>query len=56
MAMIFQEPMSSLNPCFTVGFQIREMLKQHGPSIGPGGSAGPSNSWVSSAFRSPSGG
>jgi ABC-type microcin C transport system duplicated ATPase subunit YejF len=21
-AMIFQEPMSSLNPCFTVGFQI----------------------------------
>ena len=22
MAMIFQEPMSSLNPCFTVGFQI----------------------------------
>ncbi len=29
MAMIFQEPMSSLNPCFTVGFQIREMLKAH---------------------------
>ncbi|MBM9593754.1 ABC transporter ATP-binding protein [Roseitranquillus sediminis] len=28
-AMIFQEPMSSLNPCFTVGFQIREALKQH---------------------------
>ncbi len=28
-AMIFQEPMSSLNPCFTVGFQIREMLKAH---------------------------
>jgi len=27
--MIFQEPMSSLNPCFTVGFQIREMLKAH---------------------------
>src|SRR6056297_3724133 len=23
-AMIFQEPMSSLNPCFTVGFQIKE--------------------------------
>jgi dipeptide transport system ATP-binding protein len=22
-AMIFQEPMSSLNPCFTVGFQIK---------------------------------
>jgi dipeptide transport system ATP-binding protein len=28
-AMIFQEPMSSLNPCFTVGFQIGESLKQH---------------------------
>jgi len=27
--MIFQEPMSSLNPCFTVGFQIGESLKQH---------------------------
>ena len=29
MAMIFQEPMSSLNPCFTVGFQIAEALKAH---------------------------
>ena len=28
-AMIFQEPMSSLNPCFTVGFQIREAMKTH---------------------------
>jgi dipeptide transport system ATP-binding protein len=28
-AMIFQEPMSSLNPCFTVGFQISESLKIH---------------------------
>lgn len=28
-AMIFQEPMSSLNPCFTVGFQIGEMFKRH---------------------------
>ncbi len=28
-AMIFQEPMSSLNPCFTVGFQIGEMLRLH---------------------------
>ena len=28
-AMIFQEPMSSLNPCFTVGFQVREALKAH---------------------------
>ncbi len=29
MAMIFQEPMASLNPCFTVGFQIEEVLKVH---------------------------
>jgi dipeptide transport system ATP-binding protein len=28
-AMIFQEPMSSLNPCFTVGFQIEEVLRVH---------------------------
>jgi dipeptide transport system ATP-binding protein len=28
-AMIFQEPMSSLNPCFTIGFQIEEMLAEH---------------------------
>ena len=27
--MIFQEPMSSLNPCFTVGAQIDEMLRAH---------------------------
>ena len=29
MAMIFQEPMTSLNPCFTVGFQIDEAIKVH---------------------------
>jgi dipeptide transport system ATP-binding protein len=29
MAMIFQEPMSSLNPCFTAGFQVKEALRQH---------------------------
>ncbi len=28
-AMIFQEPMTSLNPCFTVGFQITEALAAH---------------------------
>ena len=29
MAMIFQEPTTSLNPCFTVGFQITEAIKVH---------------------------
>jgi dipeptide transport system ATP-binding protein len=28
-AMIFQEPTTSLNPCFTVGFQIMETLRVH---------------------------
>jgi dipeptide transport system ATP-binding protein len=29
LAMIFQEPMTSLNPCYTVGFQITESLAEH---------------------------
>jgi peptide/nickel transport system ATP-binding protein len=28
-SMIFQEPMSSLNPVFTVGFQVGEVLRRH---------------------------
>ena len=28
-AMIFQEPTTSLNPCFTVGFQVEEVLRVH---------------------------
>jgi dipeptide transport system ATP-binding protein len=28
-AMIFQEPIASLNPCYTVGFQIEEVLRFH---------------------------
>ena len=27
--MIFQEPTTSLNPCFTIGFQIMETLRLH---------------------------
>ncbi len=29
LAMIFQEPMTSLNPCFQVGWQIKEALRFH---------------------------
>ncbi|EJF89248.1 ABC transporter ATP-binding protein [Bartonella tamiae] len=28
-SMIFQEPIASLNPCFTIGYQIEEVLKAH---------------------------
>ena len=28
-SMIFQEPIASLNPCFTVGFQMAEVLRTH---------------------------
>jgi dipeptide transport system ATP-binding protein len=31
MAMIFQDPTSSLNPCFTIGWQLVEALRQHSP-------------------------
>jgi dipeptide transport system ATP-binding protein len=29
MAMVFQEPMSSLNPCYPIGWQIAEALRAH---------------------------
>jgi peptide/nickel transport system ATP-binding protein len=31
LAMIFQEPMSSLNPVYTIGFQLMEAIGQHQP-------------------------
>ncbi|QVK18777.1 ABC transporter ATP-binding protein [Mycoplasmatota bacterium] len=32
-AMIFQEPMTSLNPVFTTGYQIDEVIKNHHPEL-----------------------
>jgi oligopeptide/dipeptide ABC transporter ATP-binding protein len=29
-AMIFQEPMTSLNPVFTIGMQVKEIIRHHG--------------------------
>ena len=34
MAMIFQEPMTSLNPAYTIGNQLEEMLKRHRKASG----------------------
>ncbi len=33
MSMIFQDPMTSLNPVFSVGYQVAETVKRHRPEI-----------------------
>ncbi|MBO0346868.1 ABC transporter ATP-binding protein [Roseibium limicola] len=35
-SMIFQEPVASLNPCFTIGYQLNETLKTHTNLSGKG--------------------
>ena len=37
LSMVFQDPMTALNPSYTVGFQIKEVLRQH---LGLSGKAG----------------
>ncbi len=55
-SMIFQEPMTSLNPVFTVGDQIGESLRLHrGPGRGGGARDARSRCCSRSAFRRPSG-
>ncbi|GAB4384042.1 MAG: ABC transporter ATP-binding protein [Elainellaceae cyanobacterium] len=34
-SMIFQEPLSSLNPVYTCGFQLMEAIRQHDPNVAP---------------------
>ena len=34
-SMIFQEPMTSLNPVFRIGFQLDEVIALHNPSLSP---------------------
>jgi len=33
-AMVFQDPLNSLDPVFTVGFQLTELLRVHDPKLG----------------------
>ena len=35
-SMIFQEPMTSLNPVFRIGFQLDEIIKLHNPELSDG--------------------
>ena len=50
MAMIFQEPATSLNPCFTIGFQLMKRLKRIWVWINPLGKSGPLNCYRWSVF------
>ena len=54
-AMIFQDPMTSLNPVYTVGYQIAEAVRAHHDVTKRGGAGtGPSScsSWSASRTRS----
>ena len=49
--MVFQEPMSALDPVFTVGDQITETVRTHFRCRGMRRVSAPSKRWRRSAFR-----
>ena len=53
MSMIFQEPMTALNPVLPVGRQIAEVLEAHGEMEAPRGAPASSRSWTRCICPSP---
>jgi ABC-type microcin C transport system duplicated ATPase subunit YejF len=54
--MIFQEPMTSLNPVHTVGDQIAEVVIRHEGCRRPRRTSGPSRCWRLVGIPEPGGG
>lgn len=53
LSMVFQDPMTALNPSYTVGFQIEEVLRLHLKLSGKTSASAPSNCWRKSRSRAP---